>query len=191
MNHILFFHIDPWNLNTIPESDGTFVAYHFYDQGIYSCPPAGENKLSVDYYNVEHLKNCLANISPISQVFIITRMIDGPDRVKITKTILDKVLLILQSITIPLMSQRQGKVWLLYRLEEDPKDPAPGLGAGLRTLIQVYAMEMSKKNIAANFISASLDQDNLMDIILWGEAKTPFNLTSQHLVLPEVAWKRK
>ena len=99
------------------------------------------------------------------------------------KEILDKILLLLITLTNHLMVQKHGKVWLVYKQTQNCTGIALDLISGLGTMIHVYAMEIAKKGIAANFVKTDAYKEQLHILIDWGNQDLNFNFTAQNLSL--------
>lgn len=186
MSQILLFYLGEggWqNESDCNASQDAHTFYRIYDKERYSLPPEGDRTVLVDYGDPEGVKNAISAISPISQIFIMVKPGDELEAADEMKRILDKALIVLSGVTLPLMLQRGGKVWLVYAQGRNRENRAADLGAGLKILVQVYAMEMSRKGVTANFVAAEPDEDRLEAIIRWGESRLPFNLTSQQIIL--------
>ena len=189
MSNILFFYVgNSYNENKFDLFKSQHNIYSFFDKQNCSSPISSDKLgFTVEYSNPDGLNQLISEISSIDQIFIFSKLTNYKEKLEEMQEILDKVFLILKAVTFKLMLQKRGNVWLVHEQYLDIRFLSSELGAGLKSLIQVFAMEMSKKGIKANYILLNSNEEKakvkLEDIIKWSESDCVFNFTAQQLII--------
>lgn len=149
------------------------------------------NYQTINLKNVEEIRHVMDS-ETISHVVILSEYYVFDDWCQeYIISLFNKLLTVLKGITPHLTISRKGKVWIMSPLCTNCETLTPvnktiihSLSSGFKMITDIYATELAKKNINANFIKRNTISfyEGLEKVLTWAET-SPFSLTTQELKL--------
>nr|WP_086937885.1 hypothetical protein [Thaumasiovibrio occultus] len=100
--------------------------------------------------DVTHLETDLAPIIADAKPCVVLEQLGSA-----TPEALEQLFLIMQSLYRPLMRKRGASLWVHWR-----RDSVRDIAKGVEALCQVMAMELARKQVSVNMVSADLPLDD-------------------------------